>query len=96
MRRCGGYALRMDGPAWLKEASCSLPSQSARALSPAPSRGSCRRLSRMTARYRLRSSLVIWIRLPLVSSRMAMVEPVTFIGGMVNATPAALRRSYSD
>lgn len=37
--------------------------------------------------YVQRSSLVIWMRLPLVSFSIAMVEPVTLVGGMVNSTP---------
>jgi hypothetical protein len=45
--------------------------------------------------YCQRSSLTIWIRLPQVSFTMAMVEPVTLVGGMVNAVPAAFMRSYS-
>jgi hypothetical protein len=43
-----------------------------------------------------RSRAAIWMRLPQVSSSMAMVEPVTLLGGMVNFTPRPLRRSYSD
>ena len=42
-----------------------------------------------------RASCVIWIRLPQVSFSMAMVEPVTSVGGMVNSAPRALARSYS-
>jgi hypothetical protein len=42
-----------------------------------------------------RASCVIWIRLPQVSFSMAMVEPVTLVGGMVNSAPRALMRSYS-
>ena len=46
-------------------------------------------------RYCQRSSAAIWIRLPQVSFTMAMVEPVTLVGGMVNSAPAAFIRSYS-
>ncbi len=46
-------------------------------------------------RYRQRSSAATWIRLPQVSFTMAMVEPVTLVGGMVNSAPAAFIRSYS-
>jgi hypothetical protein len=38
-----------------------------------------------------RSRAEIWMRLPHVSSSMAMVEPVTLVGGMVNFTPSPLR-----
>jgi hypothetical protein len=41
------------------------------------------------------SSLVNWIRLPQVSFSMAMVEPVTLVGGMVNCAPRPCIRSYS-
>jgi len=41
------------------------------------------------------SSLVSWIRLPQVSFSMAMVEPVTLVGGMVNCAPRPCIRSYS-
>jgi hypothetical protein len=34
-----------------------------------------------------RASCVSWMRLPQVSSNMAMVEPVTWVGGMVNLAP---------
>ena len=40
-----------------------------------------------------RFSCAIWIRLPQVSFTMAMVEPVTFVGGIVNSAPAAFIRS---
>ena len=40
-----------------------------------------------------RASCVIWIRLPQVSFSMAMVEPVTSVGGIVNSAPRALMRS---
>ena len=42
-----------------------------------------------------RSSAASWIRLPQVSFTMAMVEPVTLVGGMVNSAPAAFMRLYS-
>ena len=42
-----------------------------------------------------RSSATIWIRLPQVSFSMAMVEPVTLVGGMVNSAPSGFMRSYS-
>jgi hypothetical protein len=45
--------------------------------------------------YCQRSSAAIWIRLPQVSFTMAMVEPVTLVGGMLNSAPAAFMRSYS-
>jgi hypothetical protein len=32
---------------------------------------------------------------PQVSFSMAMVEPVTLVGGMVNSAPTAVARSYS-
>ena len=34
-----------------------------------------------------------WMRFPQVSSRMAMTEPVTFVGSFVNVTPRPLSRS---
>ena len=40
-----------------------------------------------------RASCVIWIRLPQVSFSIAMVEPVTSVGGIVNSAPRALMRS---
>ena len=40
-----------------------------------------------------RASCVIWVRLPLVSLSMAMVEPVTPVGGMVNPAQRALIHS---
>ena len=42
-----------------------------------------------------RSSAAIWIRLPQVSFTMAMVEPVTLVGGIVKSAPSAFMRSYS-
>jgi hypothetical protein len=51
--------------------------------------------SRAVISYCQRASAVIWIRLPQVSFTMAMVEPVTLVGGMVNSAPAAFMRSYS-
>lgn len=45
--------------------------------------------------YFQRSSAAIWTRLPQVSFTMAMVEPETLVGGMVNSAPAAFMRSYS-
>jgi hypothetical protein len=45
--------------------------------------------------YCQRSSAAIWMRLPQLSLNMAMVEPVTLVGGMVKSAPAAFMRSYS-
>ena len=38
-------------------------------------------------------SWVSWIRFPQVSSSMAIAEPVTWVGGIVNAAPRAWIRS---
>ena len=40
-----------------------------------------------------RASCVIWTRLPQVSFSMAIVEPVTSVGGIVNSAPRVLMRS---
>ncbi len=42
-----------------------------------------------------RSRVTIWIRLPHVSFSLAMVEPVTLVGGMTNSAPSGFMRSYS-
>src|SRR5207247_10885765 len=42
-----------------------------------------------------RSRVTIWIRLPHVSLSMAMVEPVTLVGGRVKCGPSGFMRSYS-
>jgi hypothetical protein len=43
--------------------------------------------------YPCQESCVNWIRLPQVSFTIAMVEPVTLVGCMVNSAPRALMRS---
>src|SRR5579883_860264 len=40
-----------------------------------------------------RANCVIWMRLPQVSFSIAIVEPVTSVGGIVNSAPRALMRS---
>jgi len=53
----------------------------------------CRAITRTELYLDQASSWVSWIRFPQASSSMAMVEPVTWVGGIVNAAPRAWIRS---
>ena len=73
-------------------ASAGLPAHPGRQISGAPLLLPGRRSADQLCQ---RSSATIWIRLPQVSFSMAMVEPVTLVGGMVNSAPSGFMRSYS-
>ena len=81
---------------WLDQASASaragLPAHPGRQISGGPLLLPGRRSA---DQFCQRSSAAIWIRLPQVSFSMAMVEPVTLVGGMVNSAPSGFMRSYS-
>jgi hypothetical protein len=53
----------------------------------------CRAITRTEHYLDQAPSWVSWIRFPQVSSSMAIVEPVTWVGGIVNAAPQAWIRS---